>query len=778
MKKLNFTAGACAAVVVAMTACTAEHPCAPGMGFVALQLTCDPAVTVASRAAAPVASLGDISVNDLTLTLTSADGTVSETIAYADFGAERELNIGSYTLTAAYGDADAEGFDCPALSGSAQFDIAEDQLTAVDLTATPPKAMVTVKYDKTLTDYMTSCSARLHTPGGEYIDYPADETRPVYLRAGKVNLQATFVKPNGKGATLDVADFDAEPRTHYVVTLTLGGDGAGEVSSLVVKYDDLLQRKDVNIDISDYTLDSPAPVVTAVNFTDGETLSIIDGWSIDPRPSFNIDARGGIAKAVLTTRGTLVEQGWPAEVDLVAADETMRQTLANFGYKDMGLFHNPAKMAAVGVGYVAPNINPTGDSPVEFILTVTDRMGKVSEPLGFKVAVTPLTLHMSTSNYYGGTPTQDISLTYNGAQSVADGVKFSVLTDKNAYQEVKPVKVTDVRRNVFTVTLPVPATAKTPLTYRAESRGVTSDLVVSSTPTKLTLSVKPEDVFAEKAFVTLSPANFELTGKEVKVYNAAGRELKSTLSGHELTVSGLTAGTTNEIYATVGNLRTPAITMSTEKMLTVRNGNLDNGWEVEERKALAANGRFHFAPEPWNTVNEVSFSHMYAGTSYSMLSCTEPTDDARSGTAALIRTVGYGQATLFNTPAYWVAGELYLGTYDGGPVRGISFASRPSAVTFWYKYEPFNSSRGVAEAKVYDAAGNVIASGRLLLDAAWAYTRGKIDLTYARGAAKAAKLEINFKSMDGTADSSCTENNSSAYSYGAALYIDDVSTSY
>ncbi len=172
--------------------------------------------------------------------------------------------------------------------------------------------------------------------------------------------------------------------------------------------------------------------------------------------------------------------------------------------------------------------------------------------------------------------------------------------------------------------------------------------------------------------------------------------------------------------------------------------------------------------------------------------------------AALIRTVGWGSGNTahagtstdqgFGTCQNMTPGELYLGKYDNGAQYGVDFTSRPAALSFWYHYDVVttgNGDYGTAEIIVYDADGNIIASGSKHLTERSAYTQETINLTYEKGAPKAAKLSVIFRSTDkDLKDNKALKaektfwhtpggNNTSGGEYvGSELYIDDVSLTY
>ncbi|MDE5612640.1 MAG: PCMD domain-containing protein, partial [Odoribacter sp.] len=132
-------------------------------------------------------------------------------------------------------------------------------------------------------------------------------------------------------------------------------------------------------------------------------------------------------------------------------------------------------------------------------------------------------------------------------------------------------------------------------------------------------------------------------------------------------------------------------------------------------------------------------------------------------------------------------GELYLGNYDGTthtPLYGYPFASRPSQISFWYKYTPKNSADWFeVEIVLKDVAGNIVTSKKITKSGTVSiYQQEKIRLEYEQ-MTKVASMYILFKSSGNQACLEANENNltpppawnlGNGEYVGSQLYIDDV----
>lgn len=799
MKKIKITGYGLGVLLLALSSCNEGMEFQDGTGTISPLVSYDPTVITAKSSSSRAAEITDVTVDDLTLTLTSEDGSVNETFTVANFPKNREFNVGKYTLTASYGDSEAEGFELPAVYGEAELTVNEGKQTQVELTALPTKAMVSLTFDSSLTEYMTSVSARLHSEGGTYIDYSATETRPVYLKPGTVTLSVDFVKPNGKGGTLVVNEFDALAAHHYTANLTLGGEGAGTVDAITVTYDDLLESEEVNVDISDLVLTTPAPVVTPQGFTNDELFTIIEGDAITASPAFMINARGGISKAVLTTTGSLFlsQTGWPAEIDLAGASEADQARLTSLGFKDLGLFRNPGTIAGFDLSGVAGHIPASGlaADPVSFTLVVTDANGKQSEPLGFKIKVEELVLMFQADGdlYDTTSETLDVHMVYNGTNDLKSVLNVQYLKNTGAFAPATVVSAVPANGgrsraadDLYVVTVRIPSDAKMPLTLKASLGSITTE--EQEIPAAPLAAVNDLDVFATSAWVSASKPGSASAPSTIELYASTDgtnfSKAAGSKSGSEFHATGLSANTNYTVYALVDGEESNRVTFKTEAATQIENSNLDNGWSTTDK----GSHNMVNTPSPWASLNQLSAGSSSNGTNkYARPNSTESTTDAKSGTAALIRAVAYGfsghTAGLYNTNNC-TPGKLFLGTYDDQ--SGIAFGSRPSKLKFSYKYTNLvqSSETAYAEVKVLAADGSVIATGNRSLSAADSYQDVEIALSYARGAKKAAKIAVMFRSTADNVSGSQLHTPSKTLGviqgcfFGSELRVDEISLAY
>ncbi|MDE6199629.1 MAG: DUF4493 domain-containing protein [Muribaculaceae bacterium] len=800
--KLIYGVLSSALAIAACSSCSDDYnPGGGTSGKINPQLDLD-ANAITSRSTATGRDAQSVSVNDLKLRLSSADGSFAkEWNSISDFDNNELFKVGAYTIEAVYGDIEDEGFEKPYYYASAQLTVKENKVTPVSLNARLSNSMVSIATTDAFKSYFTNYSFQAHAEGGDYINYTSTETRPGYLRPGKVTVTADVTKPNGLSATLEAATFVAEPQHHYTVTIDVNNGQAGD-AQLVITYDDMLSQEDVYIDLSDDILSAPAPEILAQGFDNQAPVEIIEGASGDISPVFFINAEGGIKSVTLTTQSTsLSELGWYSEIDLATATAAQQSKLKSLGLDVKGLFGNIDRMAQIDFTGVLPFIKymEGSNNLTTFTITAKDNYNKISDPVSFTVKVEPIVINLSedvTPNV--GMTSMSVILNYNGTD-VAKNVKIQYKNIRGTWTDTDITKVTATSDNNYLVEIDgIPANDAT-VTLRAVAGEKASDEITIAKG-GFTIESSPNDIFATRARIvpTYFEEEIESAASSVK-YEISENGSDYTAVNHTLAddgsawISGLPAGKTLSVMATIGSKKAK-VEITTETAAQIPNSDMEGWW----REHGGSNWDFYYAyaegtPQVWDTMNEQTTSSVGVGAAYTTTSGTKPATGV-NGQCAVVRTVGWGEGN--TAGGNWsvvnniTAGQLYLGKFKSvgqAPDYGYGFNSRPSELTFQAKYEAAKSDDfGSAEVRVLDASGNILASNSVNIGtdkSAW--TEISLPLSYSANAAKASTIVVIFKS---TAHSSGATRsylklpafaaNAKTESVGGQLYIDDIKLNY
>lgn len=809
-------------------------------GFVKLDMRLDSSPVGAEVEASRSSSLL-VSLRDLILTLTDKDRKKTTTHSVDEFAETKEIRTGSYKLEASFGTEGEEGWGKLFCYGLQEFRVRLGKLTEISMPVTMSNSIVEIKYSDSFNEYLTDVTTSVITEAGNSFDWETDKSEDLYISPGTFSVSVSFTKPNGKSATAVVGPYTAEAKHQYVVNLDVD---YGSAEQIVLTIDDTVTEKEETIDISDENLPAliKEPEITMSDgFELGDVIDMIEYDKLDKPLTATVLARGRIASAILTTQPIdMGEVGFPVSVDLcnpgADADKLRELGLETRGFAGTGSLFGVIDFTRM-VSNI-PYIN--GVSVCRFVLTITDALGnnEVTERL-FSVRLTPLELHIVENGKLLVEGSTTIEVETNATSPVfeakgrsSDSGMMNPLTVTSA---VKTGTNSHNGNSIYTLTL-----SGDVLTFDKETEinVFVADQRVYAEGKILVPSTRIEadktNAFAKSALVSVLYTTEEAAqGAENVTFEMSTNGTTFTAVPAQLVtapekptagnrgvykIAGLNPNTKYTIRSIYnGEKSRGTATFTTENA----DGSLDTGFDTWESPVQLGDYQTLWNPGgKWATMNSKTTSthgsgssmFSYGGTAYRATSGTMPANaniaknpspthysgnQNQGENAALVRTVGWGSG---NTALggnrgncdYVTPGELFLGSTDQSFVahRGIDFGSRPTAISFNYKYLTVNNNDvdyGRAEVIVTDVDGkeHKISKNISLTDNE--YTPMRLDIEYT-SVAKAKSIEINFIS---SANPTCATNSDSQYTQhpnaanytdgeyvGSRLYIDDLKLIY
>jgi len=796
-----------ALVALGLSACRSDERTPSGGGYLAVRVAADnEVVSAASRAEGD----GIPDVGDFSLSIAKENGElVSKWDKFSDYDAEATVvPVGTYTVSASYGDATTEGFDGLSYAGSTTANVAEGETTDVTIDCTINKARVSISYTDAFKSYFTSYSAYVSSSRGNKIDYTADETRAAYFTPGNLDVYLNVTRPGVSGSVaLKVKTLAAEVKHEYRLTMDVD---AGTSTLNIIFNDDPESTQNVEFNISDAALNAPAPTIVAHGFTSGEeAMEVVEGGSVEGTLQAYLNAPSGLASCELvTSSAALKAQGWPEKVDLMALSAEDQQKLTELGLVMKGLGSTHDKIATVEFQNVVPYLYCTGDGNEEhsFTLTATDVYGKTTE--------TPLVLNVTSRNNgfavtlpesvpYGS---NTMSFTMN-LEGDASKVKFYYY-NLGAFQLFTSENVSissEGTTHTVTLTYPDPLIdTESDVKFKAQYGSKTIEKAFKVEDPELTLSLKngDADVWATKAYVkveasaksrasrTISSSTVEIQYKDGEVWKVWPNQSYDSEKGlFLLTGMGEGATDTNGVaytlraaYKRSGEVVTYSgeLPITTEAKTQIPNSGFDD-WYTDSKEqwsvGLFKNIKWFFyypfqqgdEGHWWSTNNERAQAWTVAPVYVTTCPAVIYTYDTRTGEgkAAEIHTSGsggeYASTSTSMYPESAFAGSIFIGSYSWSDKSehkslGHSFNTRPLGLSFWYKYKPYKTDafKVLVEVK---SGETVIAAGEYVPEAYSSedleYQQHTISLEYTNSLLKATSISVQFLSTNKT---SFTEN--------------------
>lgn len=802
-----------------------------------------------SRGAAPSVEASDLS---LTITSESGAFSRTWD-RLADFTDPVSVPVGKYTLSAFYGSPEDEGFEKPYYYGESTLVVEENRTAAISVTASLANSMVSCELSDMFTDYFASYTLTLRSELGQEIEYTPGETRPVYLAPGQITATINIVKQNGVAATLEPKSFTAEARHSYVLKFDVNGSEMGKETLTLTYDDMCdVEDVEIDLSDAILNAPAPRITPEGFADGDLWNIMTGQPSPKQPKVAVTAQG-GIEGVILTTASAALEAMGWPTEIDLVSGDPSTLAMMKGMGLKVAGAVDGSrmAYVNFTDLLPKIPYLED-GNNTSEFTLRVRDKNSRVAEaPVSFSVecVTTHLTIDKLYPIYESATEFEFDIIT--NAADLTD-LQLFYKNDRNTWSActINSTKAVAGEAEKYHVVATVPASVDD-LSMQLRLGPLVENFTISHILYPLKNVTAGE--FATSAYLSLdfnraASAAKRRSGRRAsdatfEVSTDGGNSWKSVsstfLSGNNFKLTGLSPATTYKVRATEGEEISNEVTFTTEAATQIPDSGFES-WTSTKK------GDYQYLwtvnnGSVWATVNDLTCSTSGSGSgnglstggcAYKATSGTIPangrstksnsygglfgttkaadghtvgvdnlhSDMGKNGNAALIRTVGYGSgnsagsgtgnpASGFNSCQNVASGELYLGSYNNGPVMsGYAMASRPSSITFYWKYVSYGSSGdfGDCEVAVLDASGNTLASAYCVLNAQDTYAAKTLDLNYDFGCAKAAKIQVRFKS---SANTELTNNSTWLYGpgnknvsggeyVGSELYIDEITLNY
>lgn len=528
MKKIYY--GVLSLCFLGLASCAKDEPRNSLEGRIDVRVSADPTLSDEVSRSVEEGTVPD--VNDFGLTIESADkGVVGSWDSFSEFHPV-SISVGTYTVTASYGDAEAEGFDAISYQGSTNVEVRKEETAEASVTCTINKAKVSITYTDEFKSYFSSYSAYISSSRGNKVVYESDESRGAYFVPGDLGVYLEVTRQGiSQKVTLNPKNFTAEAKHEYRLTMDVDVSTA---SLKIIFNDNPSSAQNVEVNISDEALSAEPPAFTPHGFTSGNQLEVLEGADFSEKLDAYLNAPAGLAKCELITKSVaLQELGWPESVDLMNLTPEQSQLMTKLGLVTKGLERNPDKIASIDFQQLVPNLNCTSENKEThtFTLSATDKLTKVSEDLSLIVVTrnNGFAIDLPESVPYAST-SATFTMTLEGD---ASKVKFYYdISGTGMYQQFDAGNVQIVTEGTtHTVTLTYPGSltdTEHDVKLKAEygTKVIEKTFKIEKAEIALSLKNGDADVWATKAYVqvkpseenpiseTISPSNVEIQYEE------------------------------------------------------------------------------------------------------------------------------------------------------------------------------------------------------------------------------------------------------------------------
>ncbi|MGM9736352.1 MAG: DUF4493 domain-containing protein [Candidatus Cryptobacteroides sp.] len=605
-----------------------------------------------------------------------------------------KLNAGEYRLVAQLGDSLGCGFDKPYYLADPTFTIKSGEQT-LKATAKMANVRMSVVFDESITGMYTDYYAivRHSDYKTKKVKFAKDETRYGYIPGGALILEV-YVTEEGvlKRYTAPATEFKPNDAVTFEITTDLREGGL--LINLTI--DNSVDRKDESITVPGYTIPQDAPGISLAGFDNSSNVfEFVEGFSADGvMATASFIAKAEIAHCYLDIESIYLNaKDVSGTIDFANLDSGAAAVLRNAGFGWDENMLGTRTYSYIDFSKIIKDMitsckaSKEDNTLARFTLTIEDAVGKTATR---SFSIVSLGVDMTIAiNDYDVWATKIVSETVTFSNGIPSLIKLQASTDG--------VHWTDCAKNGTEL--------GNSLDFGRISLGSDTKYYIRANYNGGTISSN---------VVTIT------TESEAQVGNAGFEDYQLVQTQFTPAGGSLGGGTyTRNWY------------------LPYKSGETDPWWACNSRKSMPD------GHTGWTS----TWCKNFPSSGY--------VKDAYSGSkSALVFSVNVGNANTNSVAdGNTTEGELWIGTADDSGNRtseGHSFTSRPSSLTFWYKYDQHDSETFYVYSWIKDAEGQVIATAEETSGpAADEWTKHSMTYTYTATDKKAASIYILFRSCNG-----------------------------
>ncbi len=235
-------------VLLASFSCAKVEDSGKAVGYVSFAVSSNQGVTDQTKS-----NVSDYTVlpaaNDFMISIVDASSISIWNGKVSEWDSATQLPVGTYTVTASYGDAAVEGFDKPFFTGSNSFTVVGAETAEVSIPVALGNSIVKIVTTDNFRNYFSDYEFSLKRFSQEVVAFGKDETRGAFVDCMDFTIEGNFVSSVGSAYRFSKEYGGINPATAYTVKFDITNVGGVR---LTVTFNDTVETVEIeDVELND-----------------------------------------------------------------------------------------------------------------------------------------------------------------------------------------------------------------------------------------------------------------------------------------------------------------------------------------------------------------------------------------------------------------------------------------------------------------------------------------------------------------------------------------------